>query len=254
MLFGCAFWDTSARLAGACPDGCGASGAAEFEAVEQVVLELVLFGDWAGCAHELWGAVRHDADAGVARSDTVDAPLARRIRGGCSLAGTVAAAVSRLLMPGGGSAQGATISMPISAMSVAGGGVVFLVCLAVAVRLRQRRRPKDTLVRYARAVSALRAIVEHPQPTPSSLAPDGPIPDTHVRLAVPPTSPHQRVIRKAPTGRRTARPDLAVVARRPTVANLPSISSPTIPSPDADARTSSAPVRVRDERDGLIGA
>ena len=98
------------------------------------------------------------------------------------------------------------------------------------------------------------AIVEHPRPIPSSLARDGPIADTHVRLGVPPASPHQRVIRKAPMGRRMVRPDLAVVARRPTVANLPSISSPTIPSPDADARTSSAPVRVRDERDGLIGA
>jgi hypothetical protein len=163
-----------------------------------------------------------------------------------------AARMSRPLVQNGEKAQGAMIAMPIGAVSFAAAGVVALVYLVVAVRVRQRR-PQDTIVRYSRAVSALRALAEHPRPACRSVARNEPGPDANIRIAVPPV-PRQRSVRKAATGRRTVRPNLAFVAQRPTVANLPSISSPATRAPDPDLRAHQEPLRDRDELEGPIGA
>jgi hypothetical protein len=94
----------------------------------------------------------------------------------------------------------------------------------LGVRRRRRRQP-DLIVRYGRAVAALRTILEHPQPVPDTLEPDRLTAEAHVRLGVAPST-RRRIMKKSPTGRRTHRPDVESIAHRPTRANLPSISSP----------------------------
>jgi hypothetical protein len=114
----------------------------------------------------------------------------------------------------------------ITAIEIAAAGAALLVCSIAILGLRRRsRRQPDLIVLYGRAVAALRTIIEHPQPVPDALEPDRPSSEAHVRVGVPPPT-RRRVMKKSPTGRRTHRPNVESIAHRPTLANLPSISSP----------------------------
>jgi hypothetical protein len=98
--------------------------------------------------------------------------------------------------------------------------VVLLASSVVIVR--RRRRQNDLIVRYARGVAALRAITHV---GPDTREPDRPSSAAHVRVGAPPST-GRRTVKKSPTGRRAHRPNVESIAHRPTLANLPSISTP----------------------------
>jgi hypothetical protein len=111
----------------------------------------------------------------------------------------------------------------ITVVEIAAAAVVVLIGAAMTVRHR-RQRQGDLIVRYARAVAALRTIIEHPQPVPDTLEPNRPSSAAHVRVGAPPRPRQRPRTAKPANGRQTRRPNRELLKGRPTVANLPAIA------------------------------
>jgi hypothetical protein len=98
-------------------------------------------------------------------------------------------------------------------------GCVFVVLgLAFALRTRRTLKSSDSIIRYSRAVSALRTISEEPPEADDEVVADVATPQVRVLADVTPIHEHAR--RRA--ARRFERPDPEAVARRPVIAHLPS--------------------------------
>jgi hypothetical protein len=106
------------------------------------------------------------------------------------------------------------------------GAAVLVVLLTVLLLARRVRRKADSIRRYSRAVSALRTIASEPRPEPPVESHAVALPNVRVLDEVVPLR-EARERRVRTTGRRTPRPDPELVARRPVIAKLPSISAPS---------------------------
>ncbi len=107
-------------------------------------------------------------------------------------------------------------------MLVAGAVVVLL--LAMTLRARRARKRSDSVARYARAVSALRTIADEPRPARAVVL-DEAAPKLQVLSDI--TSIEGARARRSGRANRVApRLDPELVARRPLIAQLPSISAP----------------------------
>jgi hypothetical protein len=117
---------------------------------------------------------------------------------------------------------------PVLIEAVAG-AVVLVVVLSV-LGARRTRRKADSIRRFSKAVSALRTIADEPRPEPPVEDHTIALPNVRVLDEVVPL--HEARERRArASGRRTARPDPELVARRPVIAKLPSISAPSSDGP-----------------------
>jgi len=115
-------------------------------------------------------------------------------------------------------------SLPIALVGV---GILAAVGIAVGLMLRQRRH-RDSVETFSAATSALRHMAEHPPAATgdSSPHPRADTPNVHVldEVGVVRLNPSRSTRASARARRR--RPDPDAIARRPTIASLPSISSP----------------------------
>lgn len=109
------------------------------------------------------------------------------------------------------------------------GAVVLMVVISV-VCVRRTRQKADSIRRYSKAVSALRSIAAEPRPEPHVHASAIALPNVRVLDEVAPLRV-ARERRERVFGRRAARPDPELVARRPVIATLPSSSAPRSDDP-----------------------
>jgi hypothetical protein len=120
-------------------------------------------------------------------------------------------------------------------MKVEIGAAVLLIGVIVLLVARHSRRTTDSIGRYALAVGALRRIADEPLPV---VTPEAHPSDTrHLVQMLPDVAPASEASarpRRA-TGRRAGRPDPELVARRPVIAHLPSISAPRTDEADRHA-------------------
>ncbi len=113
-------------------------------------------------------------------------------------------------------------------------GAVVLVVIVAVLGTRRTRRKADSIRRFSKAVSALRTIAAEPRPEPAVDEHTIALPNVRVLDEVVPL--HEARARRArASGRRTARPDPELVARRPVIAKLPSISAPSSDDPGTRA-------------------
>ena len=115
-------------------------------------------------------------------------------------------------------------------------GVGILAAVAIAVGLiRRQRRHRDSVETFSAATSALRHMAEHP-PKPNGDAVSQPHADSrmvHVLDEVGDARLNPTRSTRSSARARRRRPDPDAIARRPTIASLPSISSPK-PVRDSD--------------------
>ena len=104
-------------------------------------------------------------------------------------------------------------------------GAVVLLGVFAGVGARRRRRKADSIRRFSKAVSALRTISAEWRPEPPVEEHTIALPNVRVLDEVLPLR-EARERRARASGRRAARPDPELVARRPVIATLPSISAP----------------------------
>jgi hypothetical protein len=102
---------------------------------------------------------------------------------------------------------------------------VVLLGVFTGVGARRRRRKADSIRRFSKAVSALRTIAAEPRPERPVDEHTVALPNVRVLDEVLPLR-EARERRARASGRRPARPDPELVARRPVIATLPSISAP----------------------------
>jgi hypothetical protein len=106
-------------------------------------------------------------------------------------------------------------------VEIALGSVFVVVALAFALR-RRSIKSSDSIIRYSRAVSALRTISAEPVLEPPDA--DDPViaevTTPQIRVLADVTPIHEHAQRRA--RRRFERPDPEAVARRPVIAHLPS--------------------------------
>ena len=113
-------------------------------------------------------------------------------------------------------------------------GAVMLLGVLAGVGARRRGRKADSIRRFSKAVSALRTIAAEPRLEPPVEDHTTALPNVRVLDEVLPL--HEARERRArASGRRTARPDPELVARRPVIATLPSISAPRPDDPGTKA-------------------
>jgi hypothetical protein len=105
-------------------------------------------------------------------------------------------------------------------------GLVAAVGITVGLMRRERRR-RDSVRSFSAATSALRHMAEHPPTTASD-----PVPHPHLDTATVHVLHEVGVVRlnpprstRASARARRRRPDADTIARRPTIASLPSVSS-----------------------------
>jgi hypothetical protein len=109
-------------------------------------------------------------------------------------------------------------------------GAVVLLGVFAGVGARRRRRKADSIRRFSKAVSALRTISAEWRPEPPVEEHTIALPNVRVLDEVLPLR-EARERRARASGRRAARPDPELVARRPVIAKLPSISAPSSDDP-----------------------
>ena len=109
-------------------------------------------------------------------------------------------------------------------------GAVVLVGVVVSLGARRTRRKADSIRRFSKAVSALRTIAAEPRPERRAEEPSLALPNVRVLDEVAPLR-EARERRARVSGRRAARPDPELVARRPVIATLPSSSAPRSDDP-----------------------
>ncbi len=109
-----------------------------------------------------------------------------------------------------------------------GAGAVVVVVGAAWVTVHHTRARADSLRRYARAVTALRSIAAEPRPELPVAPPRGdrarPGPP-NVRILDDVSPIREARDRRVRASRRARRPDPELLARRPVIATLPSISA-----------------------------
>jgi hypothetical protein len=107
-------------------------------------------------------------------------------------------------------------------VEIAVGSVLAVVALACFLR-RRNHKSSDSIIRYSRAVSALRTISEEPclEPPESDDVVIAEVADPPIRVLADVTPIKEHVRRRA-TRMRIERPDPEAVARRPVIAHLPS--------------------------------
>jgi hypothetical protein len=115
--------------------------------------------------------------------------------------------------------------------AVAGAAVLLVLLMVLLARRRVRRA--DSIRRFSRAVSALRTIAAEPRPEPPVEDHGRGRPNVRVLDEVAPMREARE--RRARAGRRVPRPDPELVARRPVIAQLPSISAPRTDDPGKQA-------------------
>jgi hypothetical protein len=108
-------------------------------------------------------------------------------------------------------------------MVVAGAFAVLV--MAMMLRTRRAHRRADSVARYARAVSALRTIADEPRPAVHMDASIEGAPKLQVISDVT-SLEGVRARRSGRASRAAARLDPELVARRPLIAQLPSVSAP----------------------------
>lgn len=113
-------------------------------------------------------------------------------------------------------------------------GAVVLLGILVGVGARRTRRKADSIRRFSKAVSALRTIADEPRPERAVEEHTIALPNVRVLDEVLPLR-EARERRALASGRRTPRPDPELVARRPVIATLPSMSAPRPDGPGTKA-------------------
>ena len=108
-------------------------------------------------------------------------------------------------------------------MLVAAAVVVLL--FALMLRARRARKRADSVARYARAVSALRTIADEPRPAAHAAIDEAVAPKLQVLSDIT-SLEGARARRTGRANRAAQRLDPELVARRPLIAQLPSISAP----------------------------
>ncbi|HTL84873.1 MAG TPA: hypothetical protein VL856_06800 [Acidimicrobiia bacterium] len=107
-------------------------------------------------------------------------------------------------------------------VAIAVGSVFVVLVLAFGLRRRRVKSP-DSIIRYSRAVSALRTISAEPVLEPPETDDEvviAEIAPPQVRVLADVTPIHEHARRRA--ARRFERPDPEAIARRPVIAHLPS--------------------------------
>ena len=123
-------------------------------------------------------------------------------------------------------------------IAVVAAGIVVVGGMTLAL-VRHRHRRRDSVQTFSAATSAMRHMAEHPSAPTGEAAPHPEVatPNVHVLGDVGARRLDRTRSTRASARARRRRPDADAIARRPTIASLPSISSP---------KRSSAP----DEREG----
>ena len=108
-------------------------------------------------------------------------------------------------------------------VEIAVGAVFVVLVLAFVLRAARRREGSDSIIRYSRAVSALRTIAAEPclEPPDSDDVVIAEFASPQVRVLAEVTPIHEHVRRRGARAR-AVRPDPESVARRPVIAHLPS--------------------------------
>ena len=109
-------------------------------------------------------------------------------------------------------------------------GAVVLLGVFAGVGARRRRRKADSIRRFSKAVSALRTISAEPRPEPPVEEHMIALPNVHVLDEVLPLR-EARPSAAHRVGSAHHPPDPELVARRPVIAKLPSISAPSSDDP-----------------------
>jgi hypothetical protein len=104
-------------------------------------------------------------------------------------------------------------------------GAVGVLLLALMLRTRRAHKRADSVARYARAVSALRTIADEPRPVAHAAVFIEGAPKLQVLSDVT-SLEGARARRSGRASRAAARLDPELVARRPLIAQLPSVPTP----------------------------
>ena len=107
-------------------------------------------------------------------------------------------------------------------VDIAIGSVFVVLGLAFVLRRRRSLKSSDSIIRYSRAVTALRTISAEPASEPPELddVVVAELATPQVRVLADVTPIHEHARRRS--ARRFERPDPEAVARRPVIAHLPS--------------------------------